>query len=65
MTVKNLSKPRIALIVPKTPLIDERRALKKLWEGNRGFRESSFFFPLPNLALITLASYVLDAFEVE
>lgn len=59
------SRPGIAFIVPKTMRIARRPALIKLWRESPRFRESSFFFPLPNLALLTLAGLVDDSFELE
>ena len=61
----NNSRPGIALLVPKTNRIAKRPALTTLWQKNSRFRESSFFFPLPNLALLTLAGFVDDSFELE
>jgi len=57
--------PGIALLVPKTNRIAKRPALINLWRESSRFRESSFFFPLPNLALLTLAGLVDDTFELE
>jgi radical SAM superfamily enzyme YgiQ (UPF0313 family) len=58
-------RPGIALLVPKTNRIAKRPALTNLWRESSRFRESSFFFPLPNLALLTLAGLVDDTFELE
>ena len=58
------SRPTLALVVPRTPLIARRPALKRLWSENERFRTSSFFFPLPNLGLLTLAALTGEEFEV-
>ncbi|MEN8135901.1 MAG: radical SAM protein [Thermodesulfobacteriota bacterium] len=58
-------RPGIAFLVPKTNRIARRPALIKLWRESVRFRESSFFFPLPNLALLTLAGLVDNTFELE
>lgn len=58
-------RPGIALLVPKTNRIAKRPALTNLWRESSRFRESSFFFPLPNLALLTLAGLVDDTFELK
>ena len=57
-------RPKLALVVPRTPLIPHRPALKRLWRSNERFRTSSFFFPLPNLGLLTLAAVAGDEFEI-
>lgn len=58
------SLPKLALVVPRTPLIAHRPALQRLWRANERFRTSSFFFPLPNLGLLTLAALAGDDFEI-
>jgi radical SAM superfamily enzyme YgiQ (UPF0313 family) len=58
------SRPRLALVVPRTPVIARRPALRRLWRENERFRTSSFFFPLPNLGLLTLAALTGEEFEI-
>jgi radical SAM superfamily enzyme YgiQ (UPF0313 family) len=60
----NRSRPKLALVVPRTDLIGRRPALRRLWESNERFRNSSFFFPLPNLGLLTLAALAGEEFEI-
>lgn len=58
------SRPKLALVVPRTNLIARRPALRRLWKENERFRTSSFFFPLPNLGLLTLAALTGEEFEI-
>ena len=58
------ARPKLALVVPRTNLMARRPALKRLWRENERFRTSSFFFPLPNLGLLTLAALTGEEFEV-
>jgi radical SAM superfamily enzyme YgiQ (UPF0313 family) len=57
-------RPRIALVVPRTPRLANRPGLRRLWASNERFRNSSFFFPLPNLGLLTLAALAGPRFDV-
>ncbi len=58
------SGPSIDLVVPRTPLIAQRPALLKLWRECRGFQESSFFYPIPSLALLSLAGETPESFNL-
>lgn len=49
-------RPRVAFVVPSAPRIGAHPALRRLWAAEERFRSSSFFLPLPNLALLTLAA---------
>lgn len=50
-------RPRVAFVVPRTPYrMGAGPALRRLWAAEERFRTSSFFLPLPNLALLTLAA---------
>lgn len=60
-----MSRPKILFVVPKTPVIARRPALERLWKENARFRNSSFFFPIPNLGLLTLAGGTGEEFDIE
>lgn len=57
-------KPSLALVVPRTPRFARRPGLQRLWNESERFRSSSFFFPLPNLGLLTLAALAGPGFDI-
>jgi radical SAM superfamily enzyme YgiQ (UPF0313 family) len=56
-------RPRVAFVVPRSPRIGAQPALRRLWATEERFRTSSFFLPLPNLALLTLAALANEECE--